>query len=68
MKRFYIEVVHWRKPLKTRHNHKKRFLLVRARNGNGSSPGWHLWFYTYPKGVQTGRLIIVMGRWVSKVN
>lgn len=65
MKRFYIKSQHWRKPLQTSHQHRKRLLLVRARSFDGSSPGWHLWIYTYPNGVQTGRLIVIMGRWVA---
>jgi hypothetical protein len=65
MKRFYIDAEYWRAPLSTAHKHTKRVLLTRARSYDGSSPGWHLWVYTYPKGVQRGRLIIIMGRWVS---
>lgn len=62
MRRFYID---WRKPHATYHKHRKRFLLTRARSCDGSSPGWHLWVYTYPNGVQHGRLIMFIGRWVS---
>jgi hypothetical protein len=65
MKRFYISAQHWRTPLNTIHKHRKRVLLTRARSGDGSSPGFHLWIYTYPNGVQRGRLIVIMGRWVS---
>lgn len=65
MKRFYIKAEHWRTPLSTLHKHRKRLLVTRARSGDGSSPGWHIWIYTYPHGVQRGRLIVVMGRWVS---
>ena len=66
MKRFYIDAKYWREPLTTHHKHRKRLHFVRARSGDGSSPGWHLWFYTYPNGVQRGRLIMVIGRWVSR--
>lgn len=65
MRRFYIKPMHWRAPLTTQHKHRKYFHVVRARNGHGSSPGWHLWFYTYPNGVQHGRLIMIIGRWVA---
>lgn len=65
MKRFYIKPMHWRAPLTTVHKHRKRVLLVRARSADGSSRGWHLWIYTYPKGVQTGRMLAIYGRWVA---
>jgi hypothetical protein len=66
MKRFFIKPMYWRKPLATMHKHRKRVLLTRARNCDGASPGWHLWFYTYPNGVQRGRMLAIMGRWVFK--
>lgn len=65
MKRLYLMPMNWLKPLHTQHKHRKWFLLTRARNCDGASPGWHLWFYTYPKGVQRGRMLSIYGRWVS---
>lgn len=66
MTRFRIEPNYWRKPRSTQHRHRNRILICRARNGYGTSPGWHIWFYTYPKDVQRGRLLAIYGRWVSK--
>lgn len=65
MKRLRFEFKYWRKPLHSQHA-RKRISIVRARNGNGSSPGWHVWFYTYPKGIQRGRMIEIYGRWAGK--
>ena len=64
MRSFYISTKWWGKT-QTYHKHRKRVLLTRARSADGSSPGWHLWFYTYPNGVQHGRMLMFIGRWVS---
>lgn len=68
MRALGIQFVNWRKPCYPRQpgHPRGRFSLVRARASNGSSPGWHLWIYTYPNGVQRGRLITIYGRWVGK--